>query len=65
MSATLTLPVNEQSKKMPAIVMVTGSGPQNRDEEFIEHKPFAVIADCPDFKPSRVYEKGEVSRVSH
>lgn len=46
MSATLTLPVNEQSKKMPAIVMVTGSGPQNRDEEFIEHKPFAVIADC-------------------
>lgn len=25
--------------------MVTGSGPQNRDEEFCEHKPFAVIAD--------------------
>lgn len=46
MSATLTLPFNERSRKMPAIVMVTGSGPQNRDEEFVEHKPFAVIADC-------------------
>lgn len=30
---------------MPAVVMVTGSGPQNRDEELFEHKPFAVIAD--------------------
>jgi len=26
--------------------MVTGSGLQNRDEEFFEHKPFAVIADA-------------------
>ncbi len=25
--------------------MVTGSGPQNRDEEIFEHRPFAVIAD--------------------
>lgn len=25
--------------------MVTGSGPQNRDEEMLDHKPFAVIAD--------------------
>lgn len=25
--------------------MITGSGPQNRDEEIFEHKPFAVIAD--------------------
>lgn len=25
--------------------MVTGSGPQNRDEEVFEHPPFAVIAD--------------------
>ncbi len=45
MSATLTIPSTAESKKMPAVVMVTGSGPQNRDEELFEHKPFAVIAD--------------------
>lgn len=45
MSATLTLPACGQSRKIPAVVMVTGSGPQNRDEELFEHKPFAVIAD--------------------
>ncbi len=45
MSATLTLPKTADSKKMPGVVMVTGSGPQNRDEEYCDHKPFAVIAD--------------------
>lgn len=45
MSATLTIPSNASSRKIPAVVMVTGSGPQNRDEEYCEHKPFAVIAD--------------------
>ena len=28
------------------LIMVTGSGLQNRDEEVFEHKPFAVIADA-------------------
>lgn len=45
MSATLTLPPGAGGRKIPAVVMVTGSGPQNRDEELFEHKPFAVIAD--------------------
>ncbi|MDE5612646.1 MAG: alpha/beta hydrolase [Odoribacter sp.] len=45
LSATLTLPVAYKNKRIPAVVMVTGSGPQNRDEELFEHKPFAVIAD--------------------
>lgn len=45
MSATLTLPTNTRNKKVPAVIMVTGSGPQNRDEELLDHKPFAVIAD--------------------
>lgn len=45
MSATLTLPMTAESKKMPAVVMVSGSGPQNRDEEYCDHRPFAVIAD--------------------
>lgn len=47
MAATLTLPASiAPGAKVPAVVMVTGSGPQNRDEEIFEHKPFAVIADC-------------------
>ncbi len=45
MSATLTLPQTTDSRKFPAVVMVTGSGPQNRDEDYCDHKPFAVIAD--------------------
>ncbi|MDE5800444.1 MAG: CocE/NonD family hydrolase [Paramuribaculum sp.] len=46
MSATLTLPADvTKGTRVPAVVMVTGSGPQNRDEELFEHKPFAVIAD--------------------
>jgi len=42
-SGTLTLP--EGQGKFPAVVLVTGSGPQNRDEELLGHKPFLVIAD--------------------
>ena len=44
LAGALTLPegLNETT---PAIVMITGSGLQNRDEEICGHKPFAVIAD--------------------
>lgn len=45
LSATLTMPADAAGKKVPAVVMVTGSGPQNRDEEIFEHRPFSVIAD--------------------
>ena len=48
LSGTLTYPTNYNPKKKkdtPVVLMVTGSGPQNRDEELFEHKPFAVIAD--------------------
>ncbi len=44
LAGTLILPEN-YSKSTPVVVMVTGSGQQNRDEELFEHKPFAVIAD--------------------
>lgn len=44
-SGTLSIPKLENRQTVPAVVMVTGSGPQNRDEELFEHKPFAVIAD--------------------
>lgn len=46
LAGTLTLPVDYDAKKLvPVVIMVTGSGFQNRDEEMFEHKPFLVIAD--------------------
>lgn len=44
-NGTLTLP-KRCNRTTPAVLMVTGSGQQNRDEEIFEHKPFAVIADA-------------------
>lgn len=43
LAGTLTFPNGEG--KFPAVVMVTGSGPQDRDETIFNHKPFWVIAD--------------------
>ncbi len=43
LAGTLTLP--NTKGKFPAIVLITGSGPQNRDEELMGHKPFLVLAD--------------------
>jgi uncharacterized protein len=43
LSGTLTLP--EQDGCFPVVVLITGSGPQNRDEELFGHKPFLVMAD--------------------
>ena len=44
-NGTLTL-LENYSKNTPVVLMVTGSGQQNRDEELFSHKPFAVIADA-------------------
>ena len=47
LSGTLTYPVMHfryASGTIPVVLMVTGSGQQNRDEELYGHKPFAVIA---------------------
>lgn len=41
-SGTLTMPT-QQPKAL--VVLISGSGWQNRDEELFAHKPFAVIAD--------------------
>ena len=43
LAGTLTLP--KKTGKYPVVVLITGSGPQNRDEELMGHKPFLVIAD--------------------
>ena len=42
---TLTIP-QDCGKDTPVVLMVTGSGLQNRDEELFGHRPFAVIADA-------------------
>ena len=45
LNGTLVLPEG-YTRATPVLIMVTGSGQQNRDEELFEHKPFAVIADA-------------------
>lgn len=45
LKGTLVLPPG-YTRKTPVLLMVTGSGLQNRDEEIFEHKPFAVLADA-------------------
>jgi len=40
---TLTLP--ESDKPVPVVLLISGSGQQDRDETIFNHKPFAVLAD--------------------
>lgn len=42
LAGTLTLPKNK--KNLPIVILISGSGAQNRDSELYGHKPFAVIA---------------------
>jgi pimeloyl-ACP methyl ester carboxylesterase len=44
LAATLTLPVG--NGPFPAVVLITGSGPQDRDESLAGHRPFYVLADA-------------------
>lgn len=43
LAGTLTLP--QTGGPHPAVALITGSGPQNRDEELFGFKPFRIIAD--------------------
>jgi alpha/beta superfamily hydrolase len=43
LAGTLTLPDNKET--YPIVILVSGSGPQNRNGEILGHKPFLVIAD--------------------
>jgi uncharacterized protein len=43
LAGTLTMP--RSGGPFPAVVFLTGSGPQNRDEEVFSHRPFLVLAD--------------------
>lgn len=43
LAGTLTLPKKEGV--FPVVILISGSGPQNRDEEILGHKPFLVLSD--------------------
>ncbi|HEY6913852.1 MAG TPA: alpha/beta hydrolase, partial [Paludibacter sp.] len=43
LAGTLTLP--KKAGRFPVVVLISGSGPQNRDEELMGHKPFLVLSD--------------------
>ncbi len=43
LAGTLTLP--RTKAPFPAVVLITGSGPQDRDESLLGHKPFLILAD--------------------
>ena len=43
LTGTMTIP--EGDGPFPAMVLISGSGQQNRDEELMNHRPFWVIAD--------------------
>ena len=43
LAGTLTLPSKEGV--FPAVILISGSGPQNRDEELLGHKPFLILSD--------------------
>lgn len=43
LSGTLTLP--QKKGKFPVVILISGSGPQNRDEELMGHKPFLILSD--------------------
>jgi uncharacterized protein len=43
LAGTLTLPRGKSA--FPAVILITGSGAQDRNEEMLGHKPFLVLAD--------------------
>ena len=43
LAATITIPPGKGP--FPAVVLITGSGPQDRDESLLGHKPFLVLSD--------------------
>ncbi len=45
LAGTLTMPSNTSTYPVPAVVLISGSGPQDRNESLLGHQPFAVLAD--------------------
>jgi len=44
LAGTLSLPASMDTKP-PVVILISGSGPQDRDETFASHKPFLVLSD--------------------
>ncbi|MGY4384522.1 alpha-beta hydrolase superfamily lysophospholipase [Pedobacter sp. UYP24] len=43
LAGTLTIPSDVKVSKI--VILITGSGPQNRNEELLNHRPFLVLSD--------------------
>lgn len=43
LAGTLTIPASGKFEKV--VVLISGSGPQNRNEELLNHRPFLVLSD--------------------
>lgn len=43
LAGTFTYP--SKGDNFPVVILISGSGPQNRDEEILGHKPFLVLSD--------------------
>lgn len=63
---TITIP--QGKGPFPAVLLITGSGQQDRDETIFNHKPFAVIADAltrDGFVVLRVDDRGKGSSTGN
>jgi len=59
LAGTVTMP--KEGTNLPAVILVSGSGPQDRNETIMEHKPFHRIADflaCRGFAVLRYDDRG-------
>ncbi|MEY3049783.1 MAG: hypothetical protein RL365_1821 [Bacteroidota bacterium] len=45
LSGTMTHPEHTKPVKIACVILITGSGPQDRNEEILGHRPFLVLAD--------------------
>ena len=45
LSGTVTRPETDKQIKVPCVILITGSGAQDRNEEILGHRPFLVLAD--------------------
>ncbi len=43
LAGTITIPKNKENP--PVVILISGSGPQNRNEELLNHRPFLILSD--------------------
>jgi len=62
LAATLTLP--QGKGPFPGVLLITGSGPQDRNESLLGHKPFLVLSDYLTRKEIAVLRADDGARAS-